>query len=109
MEQIDERAYYIGFAEALLYAQAAYDVKGGRQTLKTHLPQPEYTDHYGFKFDKNKLIEAIKWLDDEGGIVAFRFNKREGFGDDTIEIGSTEGHFGLPEWASEEAYQLPKD
>lgn len=95
-----EKGYYIGFAEALMYAQAHNDREGGQQTFTTHLPQPSYTEEHGFEFDKNKLSATIRKLDEEGGITVHRFGKDE-FGSDTIEMGGSEGHFGLPEWEDE--------
>lgn len=93
-----EDAYYMGFAEALLYAQAHNDVEGGSQTMTTHLPEPTYIDdRLGFLFDKDKLVAAIRELDDEGGVIAFRFDKDK-YGSDTIEIASSEGHHGMPDW-----------
>lgn len=91
-----EQGYYIGFAEALLYAQAHNDVEGGSQTLTTHLPQPSYTEPWGFEFDKDRLAATIKDIDD-GGVSGFRFGKDQ-WGSDTIEIAGSEGHHGFPEW-----------
>ena len=93
-----EEAYYIGWAEALLYAQAHNDVEGGSQTLTTHLPQPDYIpDELGFKFDKDKVGKAIDDLDSEGGIAGYRYGKDQ-WGSDTIEVAGSEGHHGFPEW-----------
>lgn len=93
-----EQGYYEGFAEAILYAQAYADRRGGRQTHTTHLPAPDYTDNFGFRFDKDILADVIRELD-EGGTTVFRFDKDE-FGSDTIEVGGSEGFFGLPDWVT---------
>lgn len=97
-----EEAYYIGWAEALLFAQAHNDVEGGSQTLTSHLPGNfetglESCGGPSFRFDKDKLGKAIKELDSEGGIAGFRFGKDK-HGSDTIEIAGSEGYHGFPEW-----------
>jgi hypothetical protein len=92
-----EKAYYGGFVEALLFAQASNDVEGGSQTLKTHLPSPTDTDWRGFLFDPIKMIEAIKELDEEAGIVMWRMGRDE-YNSVTVELAGSEGYHGLPDW-----------
>jgi hypothetical protein len=92
-----QRGYYEGFAEALMYAQAHNDVEGGSQTLETHLPQPEYTEQFGFKFSVVDLITTISELDDEGRVTMWRLGKDE-YDSHTIELGGSEGYHGLPDW-----------
>ena len=120
----NEDSYYLGWAEALLYAQAHNDVEGGQQTLTTHLPAGE--EIYAFWdptlgtpsserpplpiFNPAKLDEAIYKLNDECMITDWRFLAeitvwgREDAAHITlkIEIGSSEGHHGSPRWYDDE-------
>ena len=91
----EAHAYYLGWAEALLFAQAYNDEEGGKQTLITHLPgkHGELVD----EFDPKRLTAMIDHLDEEGGVTVYRLGKGK-WGTTTIEIGGSEGHFGLPEW-----------
>ncbi len=120
-----EDAYYLGWAEALLYAQAANDVEGGQATLTTHLPADE--EIYAFwdptlgtpaserpplpHFNPAKLDEAILKLNDECMITDWRYHVeiREWHKEYPdidkkvkaslylkIEIASSEGHHGIP-------------
>lgn len=89
-------AYHLGFAAALLYAQAYNDTPKGQQTLTTHLPKGGYEDG-GIPFSLNSLLQAIDYLNDECRCNEHRLGKDQ-YGSDTIEIASSEGHFGWPDW-----------
>jgi hypothetical protein len=126
----NEDAYYLGWAEALLYTQAHNDVEGGQATLTTHLPAGE--EIYAFWdptlgtpaserpplpiFNPGKLDEAILSLNDECLCTAWRYHatitewhKEFPYPDREvkaslylrIEIASTEGHHGVP-WYTDE-------
>jgi hypothetical protein len=112
-----ERVWIDGFTSGLLFVQAAYDVEGGMQTIKTHLPDEWYdteaprtrtpgAGEWKKIEDLEKKIEAvIKYLDD-GMIIALRFlteertipGSEETYEQRVIEVGGSEGHFGMPEW-----------
>lgn len=101
--------YWEGYADALLYVQAAYDnpkapVK--MQTITTHLPDGVFifTNRERGEGDWVKtpdayeqVAEAIKRLDD-AGIMAVR-KKTGPYGSVYIEVAGTEGNWGLPKWA----------
>lgn len=103
-----ERTWLEGFVNGLLYAQANNDKPGGSPTLKTHLPDswwnPQKASWIMFEDLETKLGAIIKDGDEEGGIVAFRFTtvtESLQYGPITfrqLEVGSSEGHFGFPDW-----------
>lgn len=110
---LEERSWFNGFAFALLHAQAANDVEGGMQTLVTHYPSDRYDPIAKRWVDiddfEKKLSATVSELDGDSPIISMRFytEERKVFDqseDDTtytvhlVEIGSSEGFFGSPEW-----------
>lgn len=89
-------AFYRGFAAALLFAQAYNDVEGGQPTLTTHLPD-ELDGLSDEPFDPARLTAAIDDLNVECSCSAYRLGKGR-WDTTTIEIASSEGHHGLPDW-----------
>lgn len=98
----EDREWYKGFLEALLYAQATFDVPGGQQTLKVRLPEERWANEDFEPFDPIMLACTCADADD-GGIVWLDFTWEKKATDFSVyctgfvEIGSTEGHFGDPD------------
>ena len=102
----DEIAWYRGFLDALLYAQAALDHEGGQQTLKLHLPDERLTETdegvWDWKPFDPIMLECIAEDLDDAGILWTHYTL-ETSGTTTkyytpyLEVGGSEGYHGHPD------------
>jgi hypothetical protein len=100
----DEKVWIDGFIMGLAFVQAHNDREGGSQTVETHLPT-EWWEPRGKQWVRldnleDKILATIYETDD-GGILFVRFLDRtdKGYTYRVMELGSSEGHFGAPDWA----------